>query len=66
MPEVELKDLVEETYREWQALGEIAYGTENSEKGSLIFMRSLFVVRDILRGDTINDVSSVPLTTSLT
>jgi N-acetylneuraminate synthase len=54
MEEAEMKILVQETFRAWQALGSIAYGTEESEKGSLTFRRSLYVVKDIPAGGTFN------------
>lgn len=52
MEEAEMKSLVEETQRAWQALGGIAYGAGESEKGSLMFRRSLYVVKDIPEGGT--------------
>lgn len=47
----EMETLVEETFRAWQALGGIAYGTGESEKGSLAFRRSLYVVKDMQAGE---------------
>ncbi|MDK2801328.1 MAG: hypothetical protein PWQ70_2947 [Clostridiales bacterium] len=47
----EMKMLVEETKRAWQALGKITYGTTKKEKKSLKFRRSLYVAEDMKTGD---------------
>lgn len=47
----ELKALVEETGRAWQALGRVSYGPTESEKKSLAYRRSLYVVRDMQAGE---------------
>ncbi|MDR2438716.1 MAG: pseudaminic acid synthase, partial [Planctomycetaceae bacterium] len=47
MEPAEMKTLVEETKRAWQALGKIHYGISESEKKSIIFRRSLYVCEDI-------------------
>lgn len=39
----ELKELVIETERAWQALGQITYGPTDKEKASLKFRRSIYV-----------------------
>ncbi len=46
----EMKKLVEESNRAWQALGSVRYGTLKEEKASLLFRRSLYVVEDIKKG----------------
>lgn len=46
----ELKQLVVETERAWQALGQITYGATEAEKGSIQFRRSLYVVQDLRAG----------------
>ena len=51
MEPAELKTLVEETRRAWQALGSIHYGISESEKKSLVFRRSLYVCEDIKAGE---------------
>lgn len=51
----ELKSLVTESKRAWQALGEVRYGPNESEKKSLIFRRSLFAVMDIKAGETLTE-----------
>jgi len=47
----ELKSLVIETERAWQSLGQIQYGIQESEKKSLLFKRSIYVVKDIEEGE---------------
>ncbi|MFD2520276.1 pseudaminic acid synthase [Emticicia soli] len=47
----ELKSLVIETERAWQSLGQIQYGIQDSEKKSLLFKRSIYVVKDIKAGE---------------
>lgn len=43
----EMKDLVIETKRAWQALGQISYGPTEKEEASLKFRRSLYVAQDM-------------------
>lgn len=47
----ELKALVIETERAWQSLGVVQYGIQESEKKSLSFKRSVYVVKDIKAGE---------------
>jgi N-acetylneuraminate synthase len=47
----EMKLLVEETKKSWQALGTIHYGPVDEEKPSLRFRRSIYVVKDIKKGE---------------
>ena len=47
----ELKALVIETERAWQSLGIVQYGVQESEKKSLLFKRSIYVVKDIKAGE---------------
>ena len=47
----EMRALVIETERAWQALGKVIYGPTEKEKKSLIFRRSLYVVQDMKKGD---------------
>lgn len=47
----ELKSLVTETERAWQAMGKISYGPTHSEKVSMQFRRSLYVSRDMVAGE---------------
>lgn len=47
----ELKSLVIESERAWQALGNIQYDIQLKEEASLRFKRSIYVVQDIKAGD---------------
>lgn len=49
----EMTQLVMEAKRAWQALGSVSYGPTDSEKKSLVFRRSLYIVKDIKKGETI-------------
>ncbi|MDZ8056371.1 MAG: pseudaminic acid synthase [Aulosira sp. ZfuVER01] len=49
----EMQQLVLETERAWQALGNINYGTTEAEKASLNFRRSLYISQDIKAGDVL-------------
>ncbi|MDM5246504.1 pseudaminic acid synthase [Lysinibacillus sp. G4S2] len=47
----EMKALVVETERAWQALGKVTYGPTEKEKASLKFRRSIYVSKDIKAGE---------------
>ncbi len=47
----EMRALVIETERAWQALGDVSYGPTDAEKASLQFRRSLYVAEDMRVGD---------------
>lgn len=47
----EMKNLVIETERAWQALGKVSYGPTETEKASIQFRRSIYVSEDINAGD---------------
>jgi pseudaminic acid synthase len=49
----EMAQLVVETERAWQGLGEVSYGPTEAEKKSLQFRRSLYVVEDLKAGDVL-------------
>lgn len=49
----ELAQLIAETERAWQALGAAACGPTDSEMKSLQFRRSLYIVNDLDKGDTL-------------
>ena len=53
MEPAEMAQLVVETERAWQALGQVRYGPSEAEKGSIMFRRSLYVVKDIKAGDVL-------------
>ncbi len=43
----EMKTLINETRRAWQAMGKISYGATESEKKSMVFRRSLYITQDL-------------------
>lgn len=47
----EMRQLVIETERAWQSLGRISYGASEAEKKSMVFRRSLYVVKDMQAGE---------------
>ncbi|MFZ1306220.1 MAG: pseudaminic acid synthase [Ferruginibacter sp.] len=47
----ELKSLVIETERAWQSLGTVQYGIQPTENKSLLFKRSIYVVKEIQQGE---------------
>ena len=49
----EMKELVEETKRAWQSLGEVFVGPTEAEKSSITFRRSLYIVKDLKAGDVL-------------
>jgi N-acetylneuraminate synthase len=50
----ELAQLVVETGRAWQSLGQVRYGVQGAEKNSLQFRRSLYVVEDVCAGERLS------------
>lgn len=53
MEPAEMSQLVVETLRAWQALGCVSYGATEAEKKSLVFRRSLYVVKDMQAGEVL-------------
>jgi N-acetylneuraminate synthase len=51
MEPAEMAQLVVETERAWQALGQVSYGATAAEAKSLMFRRSLYVVKDMQAGE---------------
>ena len=51
----EMKQLVIETERAWQSLGQIKYGTSDVEKSSLTFRRSLYIAENMKKGDVLTE-----------
>lgn len=51
MEPAEMTQLVVESERAWQALGQIQYGFTDAEKKSLMFRRSLYVAKDMKAGE---------------
>lgn len=48
-----MAQLVVETERAWQALGQVSYGPIEAEENSIQFRRSLYVVQDLRAGDVL-------------
>jgi pseudaminic acid synthase len=46
--------LVEDTHNAWKAIGRVSYDIEGSERGNIVFRRSLYAVADIKAGDLLN------------
>lgn len=57
----EMKNLVEETKRAWQAMGKVTYGATAGEMNSIKFRRSLYVARNMKAGDefTVDNLRSI-------
>lgn len=53
MEPAEMSQLVVETERAWQALGQVSYGPTEKEKKSIVYRRSLYVVKDLKAGDVL-------------
>ena len=51
----ELADLVEQSKRAWQALGSVNYALTDKETNSLVFRRSLYIVKDVKAGECLNE-----------
>jgi len=49
----EMAQLVAETERAWQALGQVSYGPTEAEAKSIQFRRSLYIVQDLKAGDVL-------------
>lgn len=47
----EMRLLVEETLKAWKAMGNVSYGPMENEKKSVGFRRSIYVVRDMQKGE---------------
>ena len=50
----EMKSLVIETERAWQALGKVFYGGTEAEEKSKVFRRSLYIAEDMKADDVLN------------
>jgi pseudaminic acid synthase len=53
MEPAEMTQLVLETERAWQALGQVSYGPTVGEMKSIQFRRSLYIVQDLKAGDVL-------------
>jgi N-acetylneuraminate synthase len=61
MEPAEMAQLVVETERAWQALGQVSYGATSAEEKSIVFRRSLYVVKDLQAGEklTVENVRAI-------
>ena len=50
----EMRLLVQETERAWQALGAVTYGASTAEEKSKVFRRSIYACRDIAPGEPLS------------
>ncbi|WMN61181.1 pseudaminic acid synthase [Pseudoalteromonas xiamenensis] len=57
LEEKELKQLCVDSKTAWQALGRVNYMRKESEKGNMIFRRSLYAVEDIAEGELITETN---------
>ena len=55
MEPAEMTQLAVEAERAWQALGKVSYGATEAEKKSIVFRRSLYVVKDIKAGEVLTN-----------
>ncbi|MBK7563234.1 MAG: pseudaminic acid synthase [Propionivibrio sp.] len=53
----ELRTLVVETERAWQALGSVSYGLGEAEKKSLVFRRSIYIAEDVKAGEILTEAN---------
>jgi pseudaminic acid synthase len=53
----ELARLVTDCRTAWEAIGDAGYALKDSEKGNLMFRRSLYAVRDIAEGELLTDLN---------
>jgi pseudaminic acid synthase len=51
----EMRDLVVDSERAWQALGAVSYGPTAAERTSLRFRRSLYVTKDMKAGEKLSE-----------
>lgn len=51
----ELSALVRQTRTAWEAIGRPHYDLKGSERGSIVFRRSLYAIADIAEGETFSD-----------
>lgn len=49
----EMRTLVAESERAWQALGRVSYGPTEKERNSLVIRRSLYIAKDMKAGDVL-------------
>lgn len=57
----EMKQLVQETKRAWRAIGKVSYGPTEAEMPSLRFRRSLYIVKDMKKGERLTKENLRPI-----
>lgn len=57
----EMKQLVQETKRAWRAMGKVSYGPTEAEMPSLRFRRSLYIVKDMKKGERLTKENFRPI-----
>lgn len=55
MEPAEMSQLVIDSERAWQAVGEVSYGGTVAEQKSKVYRRSLYIVKDIKAGDVLTE-----------
>lgn len=55
MEPIEFNSLVTEAERAWQSKGVVSYGATTAELGSLKYRRSLYFIRDLVKGATVTE-----------
>lgn len=55
MEPAEMAQLIIEIERAWQSMGQVTYGATEAEKKSLVFRRSLYIVKDLKIGDLLTN-----------
>jgi N-acetylneuraminate synthase len=53
----ELKDLVKSSYQAWESIGRVSYGPSEIESNSLQFRRSIYVIKDVGKGELLDEES---------
>jgi pseudaminic acid synthase len=57
LEEAELRRLCTDSKMAWRSLGEVNYQRKESEKGNLVFRRSIYVTQDVKEGDYFNETN---------
>ena len=56
LEEIELRQLCEGSRTAWDAIGHVNYERKESEKGNMVFRRSLYAIKNIAAGETITNL----------
>lgn len=57
LEEPELKQLCDDSKTAWAATGKVNYERKDSEKGNIIFRRSLYIVKDVAQGELLSHIN---------